>query len=84
MRVARNYFIIVFTSTVLACSGCGWMPKVKIPFTGHGAGTSPASDPKLSYTPNQTLAPGHTLKLSVWSGQSSPSKIYDGSVMIND
>ena len=60
------------------------MPKVKIPFIGGGTGSHSSPDPKLAFNVRQTLGYGQTLKLVVWSGQGSPSKIYSGKVMVND
>lgn len=84
MRVAQFYLFIFSISVVLAGSGCGWMPKVRIPFMGSGSGSHTSRDPKLPFEVRQTLGFGQTLKLAVWLGQSSPSKIYAGSVMVNE
>lgn len=84
MRVARFNLSIFSLSLLVACSSCGWMPKVKIPFTGGGSGSHSSGDPKLPFNIRQTLGYGQTLKLVVWCGQSSPSKIYSGNAMINE
>ncbi len=83
MRVVRLIHFIFSISLVLACSGCGWMPKIKISFTGGGTGSHSSADPKQSFNVRQTLGYGQTLKLVVWLGQGSPSKIYAGNVMVN-
>ncbi len=83
MRVAHFYHFIFVICIVLAGSGCSWMPKVKIPFIGGGSGSHASGDPDLPFNVRQTLGYGQTLKLVVWRGQSSPSKIYAGKLMVN-
>ncbi len=60
------------------------MPKIKVPFIGGDSGKHATADPKLPFNVRQTLGFGQTLKLVVWSGQGSPSKIYAGNVMVNE
>ncbi len=77
-----------------ALSACGTMeklpkismpdlPKVKVPFVGNDS-TAPADDPVVPYSVKQTLAHGHTLNLAVYAGQRSPSKVFVGSVMVDE
>lgn len=84
MRFAHLFQFIFSISILLAGSGCSWMPKVKIPFIGGGTDPQSSADPDLPFNVRQTLGYGQTLKLVVWLGQSSPSKIYGGKVMINE
>lgn len=60
------------------------MPQVKIPFMGGKTHSHKKIDPKVSFTPHQILGYGQTLKLAIWRGQSSPSKIYSGKEMIDE
>lgn len=82
MSVARFYHFILSVCVILACGGCGWMPKIKIPFTGGKPGKT--ADPAVPFNVRQTLGHGQTLKLVVWRGQSSPDKIFAGHVMIDE
>jgi protein involved in polysaccharide export with SLBB domain len=59
------------------------MPDIKVPFVGDD-GTAPANDPIIPYSLRQPLAPGHTLEISAYAGQRSPSKIFAGSVMVDE
>ena len=80
MKQARLISSLALAVVVSVATGCGWMPKVKVPFTG---GSSAAEDPKVPFDVKRPLAYGHTLKLSVYRNLLSRSRLFEGSVMVD-
>ncbi len=80
MKPNRLTYLFTLAAAVFAAAGCGWMPKVKVPFTG---GTPAEKDPKVSFDVRQPLAYGHTLELAVYRNLLFPSRVFQGSVMVD-
>jgi protein involved in polysaccharide export with SLBB domain len=73
--------VLALPAMMLALAGCS-LPKVSIPFVG-GEKPAPVDDISVPYTVTQTLGYGHTLELSVYAGMRSPSRIYRGTVVVD-
>jgi hypothetical protein len=82
MRTGKAVAIITTAALGFGVSSCGWMPHVKVPFIG-GGGEPAQADPHLPFKVSEKLSPGHKLTLAVYRGLRSPSRIYDGSVIID-
>lgn len=85
MKVTRLISVLTLAAAVLVATGCGGMPKIKVPkikvpFTG---GTQAEEDHEVSFDVKRTLAHGHTLKLAVYRNLISPSRVFEGSVMVD-
>lgn len=84
----------VVAPLALLLAGCGTLqklpkvslpkiPDVKVPFVGDDS-TAPSRDPEVPYSLTQVLGYGHTLEVSAYAGQISPSKMFSGRVMIDE
>ena len=80
MKTSRAFLFSIVAAAVFAATGCGWMPKVKMPFTRD----SPAEgDPKAPFDVRRPLSHGDTLKLAVYRNFLSPSREFEGTVMVD-
>lgn len=80
MKTSRLFFFLTLAATVFVAAGCGWMPKVKVPFTRD----SPVEDdPKMPFDARRPLAHGDTLKLAVYRNFLSPSREFRGTVVVD-
>ena len=61
------------------------LSEVREIIPGLGAGDSVGSkDPLVQFAPHLPLAPGHTLRLSVYEGTRTATKIFEGLVMVDE
>jgi len=80
MKTSRLFFFLTLAAAVFAATGCGWMPKIKVPFTRD----SPSGeDPKVPFDVRRSLVYGDTLKLAVYRNFLSPSRYFSGTVMVD-
>jgi protein involved in polysaccharide export with SLBB domain len=85
MKQASPTHALALAVVVFAAAGCGWMPKVnmpKIPMPFSG-GTPAVDDPKVPFDVRRPLTHGHTLQLAVYRNFLSPSRVFDGSVVVD-
>ncbi len=81
MNLSRTHHALALAAALAVIPSCDWMPKVKVPFVGD---RPPAeNDPKLSYDGRRPLGYGDTLKVAVYRNFLSPSRSFEGPVMVN-
>lgn len=85
MKLTRFTCLFTLAAALFVAVGCGSMPKIKVtkvklPFTG---GAQAEEDPQVSFDVRRSLAHGHTLKLAVYRNLISPSRVFEGSVMVD-
>jgi len=85
MKPARLIFSLTLAAVAVVTTGCGWMPQVKIPTVKNpfARGAPAVEDPNVAFDVRRPLAPGHTLKLAVYRNLLSPSRIFEGSVVVD-
>lgn len=73
---------LIGCAMLASCGITSKLPKVDVPFIG-GSGAS-QHDPVVPYAIGDKLAPGHTLKLSIYAGYRSPSRLFSGDVVVDE
>ena len=95
----RNLFVAALAAALLpACNtmkkAVSWVPVPKIPLPSFSSikrvipgmdrnDHVDSSDPEVPFSPDAALAPGHTLRIKVYSGSRGASEEFEGLVAIN-